>query len=249
MQAQQFDLPVAEQMVKKPDSFMLLMDKVQHMPPEAIGSVLDSYERFLKIQAKAEFDAAMAAFQKAVPPIVKSKVADMAGKYQYKYAPLDMCCEQLDPILEAHGLRYRWTTRRSDAGKEVAMVCVIKHIAGHEEETELPPSPHDTSGGKNPIQAIGSTLSYLQRYSLLMALGIAPKNADNDAGQPKQGGKMDKDERDDRLKRFDKCLSYQEVDEHYKHSYGEAHKAKDQEAMDLFIAAKKKAYVRLRGQQ
>jgi len=247
--ATQIDLPVAEQMERKPDSFMVLMDKLQNMPPEAIGSVLDSYERFLKIQAKQAYELAMAELKKNIPPIIKKQVADMNGKYSYNYADLAVdVCDKLDPILEAHGFRYSWTTRPSDKG--VVGACVITHIQGHSEETLLPPAPHDNSGGKNALQAIGSTLSYLQRYSLLMALGIAPRNVDKDGKTPKaQGGKMDADELTDRLAHFDKCLSYQEVDAHYKASFAEAHNAKDQGAKDAFIAAKKDAYARLRSRQ
>jgi hypothetical protein len=37
-------------------------------------------------------------------------------------------------------------------------------------------APPDTSGSKNPIQAIGSTQSYLERYTALALLGIATKD-------------------------------------------------------------------------
>lgn len=246
MQAQQFDLPVADQMERKQDSFMVLVDKLQGMPPEAIGTVLDNYERFLKIQAKQAYETAMAELKKNIPQIIKRQIADMNGKYSYNYADLASdVCDKLDPILEAHGFRYSWTTRPSDKG--VVGVCVITHLKGHSEDTVLPPAPHDNSGGKNALQAIGSTLSYLQRYSLLMALGIAPRNVDKDGKTPKaQGGKMDESEKKDRLAYFDKLHDYQEIDAHYKASFQEARKAKDKDAENEFIAARKAAYARLR---
>jgi hypothetical protein len=37
----------------------------------------------------------------------------------------------------------------------------------------------DQSGAKNSIQAIGSTISYLQRYTLKAALGLAAANDDD----------------------------------------------------------------------
>jgi len=40
----------------------------------------------------------------------------------------------------------------------------------------------DQSGKKNNIQAIGSTTTYLQRYTLLAATGLATKEQDNDGG-------------------------------------------------------------------
>ena len=39
--------------------------------------------------------------------------------------------------------------------------------------------PVDATVGKNAIQAIGSTLTYLQRYSLVQALGLAASNDDD----------------------------------------------------------------------
>lgn len=250
--ATQIEMPITAQMEKKPDdAFMVMVDKLKGMPPEAISSVLDSYERYLSIQAKQAYETAMAAFKKNIPQIVKRKIADMNGKYSYNYADLAMdVCDKLDPILEAHGFRYSWTTRPNEKG--VMAVCIITHLQGHSEETVLPPAPHDNSGGKNALQAIGSTLSYLQRYSILMALGIAARGVDKDGATqaPKAaGGKMEESELRERDEHFDACLTYQEVDAHYKNSFEEAHKLKDQNAKDTFIAAKKRAYARLRAKQ
>lgn len=246
--ATQIDLPVAEQMERKPDAFMVLVDKLKGMPPESIGAVLDSYERFLKIQAKQAYDTARAELKKAIPPILKTKIADMGGKYQYRYATLESICDKLDPIMTAHGFDYRWTTHPSPKG--VVIGCILTHSQGHSEETLMPEAPHDTSGGKNPIQAIGSTLSYIQRYSLLMALGIAPRNIDMDGHEPKsKGGKMDAEDLKERLAHFDKLTDYQEVDAHYKASFVEARKAKDSDAEAQLIAARKTAYARLKERQ
>lgn len=236
MEAQLELTTVAAQMEKKPDAFMLLLEKIQHLPPDAMGKVLENYEKFLAIQAKQAYDTAMAELKKNMPAIVKSKLADMNGKYQYKYADLERdVCSKLDPVLEAHGFGYRWTTRESDKG--VVLACILYHIQGHETETTLPPAPHDTSGGKNPVQAVGSTLSYLQRYSLLMALGIAPKNVDTDGAAP-TGGQMDRKELAERLEHFPKCETFAELEAHWKASYLEASKAKDQRAKDSLNYAK-----------
>jgi len=46
----------------------------------------------------------------------------------------------------------------------VTITCIISHRDGYREENSLSAAA-DTSGEKNPIQAIGSTLTYLQRMS------------------------------------------------------------------------------------
>jgi len=248
--AAQIEMPIVEQMDRKPDSFMVLVDKLKGMPPESMGIVLDSYERFLKIQAKQAYDVAMAELKKNIPQIVKNKLADMNGKYSYKYATLEDICDKLDPVLVGHGFGYRWTTHPSEKG--VVIGCILTHLQGHSEETLMPVAPHDNSGGKNPIQAIGSTLSYLQRYSLLMALGVAPRNVDTDGRPPepkKQGGKMDEKDLKERLAYFDKLGTYQEVDAHYKASFQEARKAKDGDAEAALYEARKAAYARLKVKQ
>ena len=39
--AAQIEMPIVEQMDRKPDSFMVLVDKLKGMPPESMGIVLD----------------------------------------------------------------------------------------------------------------------------------------------------------------------------------------------------------------
>ena len=49
------------------------------------------------------------------------------------------------------------------------MTCVVSHRLGHSEENTLT-AGRDESGNKNNIQAVGSTITYLQRYTLKAAL-------------------------------------------------------------------------------
>ncbi len=57
---------------------------------------------------------------------------------------------------------------------------VLRHRGGHKEvgELELPP---DTTGGKNAVQAIGSALSYGQRYVARLLLSLTSRGGDDDA--------------------------------------------------------------------
>jgi hypothetical protein len=98
------------------------------------------------------------------------------GKTAYRHEDLAEIARTVDPILTKHGLSYRFRTQ-SDAGS-VAVTCILSHRDGHSEETTLSAS-HDGSGSKNSIQAIGSTITYLQRYTLKAALGLAASNDDD----------------------------------------------------------------------
>ena len=73
---------------------------------------------------------------------------------------------------------YRFKTH-TEANGPVGVTCIISHRDGFSEENTLY-APADTSGKKNAIQAVGSTITYLQRYTLKAALGLAAA-ADDDA--------------------------------------------------------------------
>jgi hypothetical protein len=62
-------------------------------------------------------------------------------------------------------------------GTAISVTCILTGH-GHEEENTLS-GPADASGSKNAIQAIGSTLTYLQRYTLVQALGLAASSDDD----------------------------------------------------------------------
>jgi hypothetical protein len=61
----------------------------------------------------------------------------------------------------------------------ITVTCSVSHELGHAESTSLSHSP-DSSGKKNSIQAIGSTITYLQRYTILALTGLATKGQDDD---------------------------------------------------------------------
>lgn len=128
-------------------------------------------ERWEANQARKAFDEAIAAAKAEIPPIVRNA----KGHNSKAYADFSAIARVVDPIISKHGLSYRFRTKQDE---RINVTCIISHKAGHSEETTLA-GPSDTSGNKNAIQAIGSTLTYLQRYSLVQALGLAAANDDD----------------------------------------------------------------------
>lgn len=126
--------------------------------------------------AKRAFDEAVAAAKSEIPTIAKNA----KGHNEKRYANFAAYAAVVDPILGKHGLNYRFRTEQSD---KITVTCVLSHKGGHSEENRLS-GPADSSGSKNAIQAIGSTLTYLQRYTLIQALGLA-------AAEDDDGGKSD----------------------------------------------------------
>ena len=63
--------------------------------------------------------------------------------------------------------------------REIQVTCIIKHKLGHSEVTTMV-GPEDYSGYKNAIQSRGSSTTYLERYTLIGALGLVTADSDDD---------------------------------------------------------------------
>lgn len=148
---------------------------------DQIEKLMDLHMRWEADQARKAFVAAMAAFKASAPKLTKNKHVSFpskGGHTDYDHATLDAICATLDPPLTANGFVYDWETDQAENGM-VRVTCIITHGQGHEKRTTLAAMP-DNSGGKNLVQAIGSTVTYLQRYTLLSGLGLATADADDD---------------------------------------------------------------------
>lgn len=138
----------------------------------SLKELLDCQERYEANEARKAYHAAMAEFQSEAPKIIKQK-----SGHNNKYAGLSDIVAVIAPLESKYGLSHSWVTGTSD--KEIKVICKITHVLGHREETELSAGP-DKSGNKNDIQALGSTITYLQRYTLKAALGLAEADQDDD---------------------------------------------------------------------
>jgi hypothetical protein len=157
---------------------------------EVLTKLMDLSERWEANQARKSFDEAIAAAKAEIPPIVRNA----KGHNNKAYADFSAIARVVDPIIAKHGLSYRFRTKQDE---RINVTCVLSHKAGHSEETTLA-GPADSSGSKNAIQAIGSTLTYLQRYSLVQALGLAAANDDD--GRAVQNGETVTQEQADAIR-------------------------------------------------
>ena len=103
----------------------------------------------------------------------------LGGETSYQHEDLGEIARVVAPILAKHGLSYRFRTT-SEINQPVSVTCIVSHRAGHTEDNTLVAGA-DNSGKKNVIQAIGSTITYLQRYTLKAALGLAAATDDDGA--------------------------------------------------------------------
>lgn len=149
---------------------------------EVIERIMAMQERWEANEARKAFNTAIAAFKENPPEILKTvEVAyesqRSGSRTSYKHEDLSEMLAAIDPALAAHGLWVRF--KINSAPGAVTVTCIIGHAEGHSEEPATLQGAPDTSGNKNAIQAIGSTVSYLQRYTLKAALGMAAARDDD----------------------------------------------------------------------
>jgi hypothetical protein len=177
-----------------------------HMPADPMVSMiervvmnpnadLDKLERMLAMKERIDAQHARVSFARAlsearaeIPPILKDATVDYKNKEgkrtNYQHETLAGIAKVIDPILSRFGISYRYRTEQGNGG--VKVTCIIQHSDGHSEETSLAGAP-DGSGSKNSFQAVGSAVTYLQRYTLKAALGLSAEvDDDGQAAAPRR---------------------------------------------------------------
>lgn len=141
-------------------------------------------------RAEQAFNAAFAKFKAECPPIrkrsenVQFQVTRDGVRRASRYAALEDIDADTKPSLTANGLSYAW----GDAvvnGETITMSCTVSHIGGHKRSSSVT-MPHESKAGASPQQKYASTISYLQRYSLIAALGLT--TCDDDLDGEHSGG-------------------------------------------------------------
>ena len=169
-----------------------LMQQGGSMDLLAMERLMGLQERWDANEAKKAYHAAMAAFKQNPPTILKDKHVEFTtskGTTAYDHATIGNVVKQIVAALAEHDLSHSWSTEQLDGG-QVAVTCTITHKAGHSESVTLK-AGRDESGGKNSIQALGSAITYLQRYTLLAITGLAVEDGSDDDGRGADGSTMD----------------------------------------------------------
>jgi len=133
-------------------------------------------ERYEANEARKAYHVAMASFKEDPPIITKDQKVEY-GQTRYKHASLSNVTTTINKALAGHGLSASWEPDQKDG--MVYVTCRITHRAGHSEQATLF-APPDDSGKKNKIQQIASTVSYLERYTILALTGLSTGEMDDD---------------------------------------------------------------------
>ncbi|MGX6999861.1 ERF family protein [Caballeronia sp. KNU42] len=148
---------------------------------DRLEKLLELQERWEANEARKAFVVAMAAF-KAEPVEIfkrkevgyKTKEGDFVG---YKHAQLSDVTDAITPAMARHGLSFDWDIHQGSGS--ITVDCVVTHVLGHSKKVTMSGAP-DSSGKKNQIQQAASTITYLQRYTLLSVTGMSTKDEDDD---------------------------------------------------------------------
>lgn len=167
-------LPSKPPVVATP-AYLLQMAVEQGKDIAYVEKLMDMQDRWEARNAEKAFNLAMSEFSQNLPTIEKTVYVEHFDGY---HADLGLMAKLIREAMAPHGLSFTWKTKQADL---ITVACVIKHKDGHSESVTLSSAP-DQSGGKNSIQAIGSAVKYLERYTLESATGIVASGS-GDEGQ------------------------------------------------------------------
>ncbi len=183
----------------QPNTIPYLDVLIRAIEAKADDNIIDRIEKIMEKhrdhRAKENFFEALSEFQATMPLIHRSARASFPTKggnlMQYSFATLDDVVKGIKENLKDTGLSYRFQMQQDS--HSVAIKCIIAHKCGHQETCTMA-MPIDGSGNKNDLQRVASTVTYLKRYALCAALGIATSDDIDDAQsyggmQPQQQSK------------------------------------------------------------
>src|SRR5438105_12632904 len=214
----------------------------QNADIDKLTKLMDLQERWERNEARKAYVVAINAFKLARPMITKNKQVSFQsskGPVDYKHATLDHVCDAVIGGLSKHGISHRWKVEQT--AEWITVTCILTHELGHSEETRLM-GLADNSGSKNSIQALGSPATYLERYSLLAATGLAAGGTDDD-GRSAGQKLLDVAERLEWIANSESMAELQQI---FTTAYRDARALNDQTAMKQLIDAKDKRKRELR---
>lgn len=150
---------------------------------DKLEKMFELQERYEANQAKKAYHNAMSTFGALVPPLTYDSWVNYKtdkGVTEYGFASLAGTMTKLQEAMNQCELKATWKTESVGEGR-TKVTCYMTHSMGHSESTSLDALP-DPSGGKNSIQAVKSTVSYLKRITFEALAGLATKADDADDG-------------------------------------------------------------------
>lgn len=144
---------------------------------EKMERLLQMQERVMARAAQTAFSADFSMMQTEMPTITKEGEIKVQDQVRSKYARFEDINEAIKPVMQKYGFSISFKVQTHD--NKIDVTGILMHRLGHREETTMTLSS-DTSGSKNSVQAMGSSVSYGKRYTLMALLNITSKGEDTD---------------------------------------------------------------------
>jgi hypothetical protein len=156
--------------------------------PAIVEMLLKEMRDLRAEQARSTFDVQMALMQQRLPVAprkgkieVRAKDAkgDRTGSITQStpYAKWEDVVELITPVLGEHGFSLQFKTGLTEKG----LVRVVGILAGHgHRETSEIELQHDSTGSKNSVQAVASSISYGKRHVAGALLNLVSRGEDDD---------------------------------------------------------------------
>lgn len=145
---------------------------------DTLERLLQMQERVMDREARSAYSRDFAAMQADMPTIEERG----KGHNNITYALWEDVNKAIRPVLTMYGFGLSFRTGHTE--KQITITAILSHREGHSEETTQS-FPHDTSGSKNAIQAVGSSMQYGKRYTAGALLNLTSGETDNDGAGDK----------------------------------------------------------------
>lgn len=150
----------------------------EKLPADLLVAIIGYEENRMKEERERLYFDAMREMQNEIPELPKTKEATDKNGKSYKYCPLPLMRKIIQPYLYKYGFIYRWDFRQTENNK-IECTIILKHSGGHFETASMTTDP-DNAEGMGNIQSIGSSRTYLQRYTFIAVMGLTTAEDDND---------------------------------------------------------------------
>ena len=142
---------------------------------------------------------------KIIPALINiqrevTNIGKNADGYGYKYAKLESVLNMLRPIFNKHDVLI-WQDAAGEDGDKTTITTEFVHSSGQSKKQSITVNIPQLAK-MNSLQSLGSVISYIRRYHLMMMIGIA--GTEDDDG--KAGGEHIDASRDDLKKAVMDCV-------------------------------------------
>lgn len=165
--------------------FAMASMAMQNGDMEQVKEMMALKREFEADEARKEFYKAFAEFKANAPVVTKDMKNSQYGGS--KYTSRGHLVNTVSPVLSEHGLSTTWDIL-DQTPDSITIACVLTHALGHSISVKMS-APPDTGAvnakgnyGKNPIQAIKSTKTYLEVATFESVTGTATSDYGDDDG-------------------------------------------------------------------